>query len=171
MLSAICPSTRSAFCLPLSIIDNAAYEFYRLAPPGVMQVMIPIGLAEFSPATSSAHCSSRSRHLDKLMERGVGLVVQSGTPLPTLIGVAAHDRMIDFMASHTGVKASSTVLAVCRAARHLGIRKMALVNKWSDAMNKVLGEFWRVRALRCAGPSPTSCRRRSFRRSARATIC
>jgi maleate cis-trans isomerase len=75
------------------------------------------------------------------MERGVSLVVQSGTPLPTLIGVAAHDRMIEFMAKHTGVKASSTVLAVCRAARHLGIKKIALVNKWSDAMNKVLGEF------------------------------
>jgi len=136
------PKHKVGVLLPLSIIDNAAYEFYRLAPPGVMQVMIPIGLAEFSPGdVERALLKPLAANLDKLMERGVGLVVQSGTPLPTLIGVAAHDRMIDFMASHTGVKASSTVLAVCRAARHLGIRKMALVNKWSDAMNKVLGEF------------------------------
>ena len=136
------PRHKVGVLLPLSIIDNAAYEFYRLAPPGVMQVMIPIGLAEFSPGdVERALLKPLAANLDKLMERGVNLVVQSGTPLPTLIGVAAHDRMIELMASHTGVKASSTVLAVCRVARHLGIRKMALVNKWSDAMNTVLGEF------------------------------
>src|SRR5262245_63075966 len=136
------PRHKVGVLLPLSIIDNAAYEFYRLAPPGVMQVMIPIGLAEFSANdVERALLKPLAVNLDKLMERGVSLVVQSGTPLPTLIGVTAHDRMIEFMAKHAGVKASSTVLAVCRAARYLGIRKMALVNKWSDAMNKVLGEF------------------------------
>ena len=102
---AICPSTKSAYCSPLSIIDNAAYEFYRLAPPGIMQVMIPIGLAEFSAAdVDRALFKPLAANLDKLMERGVSLVVQSGTPLPTLIGVAAHDRMIEFMAKHTGVR-------------------------------------------------------------------
>jgi maleate cis-trans isomerase len=136
------PKHKIGVLLPLSIIDNAAYEFYRLAPPGVMQVMIPIGLGEFSPAdVERALLKPLAANLDKLMERGVSLNVQSGTPLPIIIGVAAHDRMIEFMARHTGVPASSTVLAVCRAARHMGVKKMALVNKWSDAMNRTLGEF------------------------------
>src|SRR5262249_58254824 len=116
------PKHNVGVLLPLAIIDNAAYEFYPLAPPGVMQVMIPIGLAEFSPGdVERALLKPLAANLDKLMERGVSLVVQSGTPLPTLIGVAAHYRLIAFMASHTGVKASSTVLAVCRPARHLAI--------------------------------------------------
>jgi maleate cis-trans isomerase len=136
------PRHKVGVLLPLSIIDNAAYEFYRLAPPGIMQVMIPIGLAEFSAAdVERALFKPLASNLDKLMERGVELVVQSGTPLPILIGVEAHDRMIALMAQHTGVPASSTVLAVARAARHLGVKTMALVNKWSDAMNRTLGEF------------------------------
>src|SRR5215468_5908190 len=136
------PKHKVGVLLPLSIIDNAAYEFYRLAPPGIMQVMIPIGLSEFSAAdVERALFKPLAANLDKLMERGVNLVVQSGTPLPILIGVAAHDRMIEFMAKHTGKPASSTVLAVGRAARHLGVKKLALVNKWSDAMNATLGEF------------------------------
>ena len=99
------PKHKVGVLLPLSIIDNAAYEFYRLAPPGVMQVMIPIGLAEFSPGdVERALLKPLAANLDKLMERGVNLVVQSGTPLPTLIGVAAHDRMIALMAKHTGQK-------------------------------------------------------------------
>ena len=44
------PKHKVGILLPLSIIDNSAYEFYRLAPSGVMLVMIPIGLAEFSQA-------------------------------------------------------------------------------------------------------------------------
>jgi maleate cis-trans isomerase len=136
------PKHKVGVLLPLAIIDNAAYEFYRLAPPGLMQVMIPIGLGEFSVTdVERALLKPLAANLDKLMERGIGLVVQSGTPLPIIIGVAAHDRMIEFMAKHTGVPASSTVLAVGRAAKHLGIKKMALVNKWSDAMNRTLGEF------------------------------
>jgi maleate cis-trans isomerase len=137
------PKHKVGVLLPLSIIDNAAYEFYRLAPPGIMQVMIPIGLGEFSPAdVERALLKPLAANLDKLMERGVSLNVQSGTPLPIIIGIAAHDRMIEFMAKHTGVPASSTVLAVCRAARHMGVKKIALVNKWSDAMNRTLGDFF-----------------------------
>jgi maleate cis-trans isomerase len=136
------PKHKVGVLCPLSIIDNAAYEFYRLAPPGIMAVMIPIGLAEFSAAdVERALFKPLAANLDKLMERGVELVVQSGTPLPILIGVAAHDRMIEFMAKHTGLPASSTVLSIGRAARRLGVRKLALVNKWSDAMNRTLGEF------------------------------
>jgi maleate cis-trans isomerase len=136
------PKHRVGVLLPLSVIDNAAYEFYRLAPKGVIQVMIPIGLGEFSAAdVERALFKPLASNLDKLMEREVQMVVQSGTPLPILIGVAAHDKMIDFMQKHTGVPASSTVLAVCRAARQLGVKKLALVNKWSDAMNRTLGEF------------------------------
>ena len=136
------PKHKVGVLLPLAIVDNAAYEFYRLAPPGVMLVMIPIGLAEFSAAdVERALFKPLASNLDKLMEREVHMVVQSGTPLPILIGVAAHDKMIEFMTRHTGLPASSTVLAVGRAARHLGVKKLALVNKWSDAMNKTLGEF------------------------------
>ena len=136
------PKHRVGVLLPLAVVDNAAYEFYRLAPKGIIQVMIPIGLGEFSKAdVERALFKPLASNLDKLMEREVHMVVQSGTPLPILIGVAAHDKMIEFMTKHTGLPASSTVLAVGRAARHLGVKKLALVNKWSDAMNKTLGKF------------------------------
>ena len=142
MFESYIPKHKVGALLPLAIVDNAAYEFYRLAPKGIMLVMIPIGLAEFSPAdVERALFKPLASNLDKLMERGVNMVVQSGTPLPILIGVKEHDRMIEFMTRHTGVPASSTVLAVGRAARHLGVKKLALVNKWSEAMNKTLGEF------------------------------
>jgi maleate isomerase len=145
------PTYKIGTLLPLGIIDNAAYEFYRLAPPGVMQVMIPVGLAEFSAKDVERVFEPLDQYLDQLVERRVDIVVQSGTPLPILIGVAAHDRMIAHMAEYTGLPATSTVLAVCRGARDLGIKNIALVNKWTDAMNATLGEFFAREGVAVAG--------------------
>ena len=127
---------------PLAVIDNSPYEFYRLAPPGIMLVMVAVGLAEFSSTDVERVFAPLDGYLDRLMERGIDLVIQNGVPLPLLIGIEAHDRMIDHMAKYTGKPASSSVLAVVHAARDLGIRKLALANKWSEAMNRTLGEFF-----------------------------
>jgi maleate cis-trans isomerase len=127
---------------PLAVIDNSPYEFYRLAPPGIMLVMVAVGLAEFSSTDVERVFAPLDGYLDRLMERGIDLVIQNGVPLPLLIGIEAHDRMIDHMAKYTGKPASSSVLAVVHAARDLGIRKLALANKWSEAMNHTLGEFF-----------------------------
>ena len=110
------PNIKLGGLLPLPIIDNAAYEFYRLAPKGVMQVMISVGLSEFSAQDVNRAFSPLDSYLDQLMDRGVNMVAQHGVPLPILIGVEAHDRMIAHMAKRTGLPASSTVLAVARSA-------------------------------------------------------
>src|SRR4051794_16224259 len=130
-------------CLqPGAIIDNAPYEFYRLAPPGVMLVMVGVGLKEFSSHDVERVFAPLDRYLDQLMERGVDLVIQNGVPLPILIGIEAHDRMVAHMERYTGRPATTTVLSVVRAASDLGIRKVAVVNKWTDEMNRSLGAFF-----------------------------
>ena len=130
-------------CLaPLGVIDNGAFEFYRLWPKRCMLVMIPVGLAEFSSADVERVFAPLESYLDQLMDRGVELVIQNGVPLPILIGVEAHDRMVDHMAKYTGLPATSTVNAVVKSAREIGIRKIAVANKWSDRMNQSLGQFF-----------------------------
>jgi maleate cis-trans isomerase len=130
-------------CLqPGAVIDNQPFEFYRLAPPGVMLVMVGVGLKEFSSEDVERVFAPLDRYLDQLMERGVDLVIQNGVPLPILIGIEAHDRMVAHMGKYAGVPATSTVLAVVRAAADLGIRKVAVVNKWTEEMNQSLAGFF-----------------------------
>jgi maleate cis-trans isomerase len=59
--------------------------------------------------------------------------------------------MIAHMAKYAGVPATSTVLAVGRAARQLGLKKVALVNKWSDEMNRTLGAFLKREGVEVCG--------------------
>jgi maleate cis-trans isomerase len=136
---------------PLAVIDNSPYEFYRLAPPRVMLVMLPVGLQEFTAKDVERVFAPLDGYLDQLMERGIDLVMQNGVPLPILIGLAAHDRMVAHMAQYTGKPATTTVLSVVHAARDMGIRKLALANKWSDAMNKMLGDFFAREGVQVRG--------------------
>ena len=130
-------------CLqPGAIVDNHPYEFYRLVPHGVMLVMVGVGLKEFSSQDVERVFTPLDRYLDQLVERGINLVIQNGVPLPILIGMEAHDRMIAHMGQYTGLPATSTVLSVVDAARDLGIRNVVAVNKWTEAMNKSLAAFF-----------------------------
>src|SRR5207248_9329125 len=124
-------------CLqPGAVIDIAPFEFYRLAPPGVMLVMVGVGLKEFSSQDVERVFEPLDRYLDQLMERGVDLVIQNGVPLPILIGTAAHDRMIAHMQERTKRPATSTVLCVMRTAAEPGVHRLAVVYKCIEEMNR-----------------------------------
>jgi maleate cis-trans isomerase len=142
MFEAYLPRHKIGCLQPGTMIDNHPFEFYRLAPPGVMLVMIGVGLAEFSRGDVERVFTPLDRYLDQLMDRDVDLVIQNGVPLPILIGIEAHDRMIAHMADYTGLPATSTVLSVVRAASKLGLRKVAVVNKWTTEMNATLAAFF-----------------------------
>src|SRR6478672_13556492 len=115
MFEGFTPRLKIGCLMPGAVIDNHALEFYRLAPPGVMLVMVGVGLREFSSQDVERVFAPLDNYLDQLTERGVDLVIQNGVPLPILLGVKAHDRMIAHMAEHTKLPAKSTVLSVVRA--------------------------------------------------------
>jgi maleate isomerase/arylmalonate decarboxylase len=135
------PKRRLGILCPLPIIDAAAYEFYKLAPHGVMAVMTSVGFSEYSAADVERALAPLDSMVDLLLERGIDLIMQSGVPLPLLIGVEAHDRIVERLERRTGLPASSTIISVCEAAKHLGLKRIVVANKWTDAMNVTLAEF------------------------------
>ena len=142
MLENYVPKFKIGCLQPGTVIDNQPFEFYRLAPRSLMLVMVGIGLKEFSSADVERVFAPLEAYLDQLMDRGIDLVIQNGVPLPILIGVEAHDRMVAHMAKYTGKPATTTVLSVVNALEEMGLRRIAIVNKWTDEMNKSLGAFF-----------------------------
>ena len=85
MFEEFLPRLKIGALKPLAVIDNSAYEFYRIAPPSVMLVMIAVGLGEFSKEEVERVFAPVDKLVDQLMERGVDIIMQSGVPLPLLI--------------------------------------------------------------------------------------
>ncbi len=139
-------------CLsPLPVIDNGPYEFYQLVPRGIMMVMIPVGLETFTRADVERVFAPIDEKLDLLMERGVDIIEQAGVPLPLLVGPEFLSALLDRIEKKTGVPATSTVLDVVASAKHLGLKKVAVANKWNQQMNDSLAQFFAAGGVSVVG--------------------
>ncbi|HWP57537.1 MAG TPA: hypothetical protein VNL14_06610 [Candidatus Acidoferrales bacterium] len=145
------PKKKIGCLCPLAVIDTYAYEFYKLAPKDVMTVMVPLGLQEFSAKDVERVFSTVDEKIDLLTERGVDIIYQSGVPLPILIGPEALRKLLDRMASRAEVPVTAQVFGVVAAARRLGAKKIAAANKWTEAMNRTLGQFFAAEGVSLIG--------------------
>jgi len=145
------PKRRIGLISPLSIIDGSAYEFYQLVPRGVMAVMSGLGLTEFTSADADRIFAPLEAIADKMVDRDIDMLIQSGLPPALLLGVEGHDRMIARLAARTNKPVSSTILAECAAARHLGLKNIVVANKWTAEMNATLAAFFARAGVRIVG--------------------
>lgn len=158
------PIRKIGFLSPLLVTDNSAYEFYRIAPERVMMVSVPVGLSEFSARDVERVFEPLEQLTAMLVERGVDIVIQSGVPLPILIGREALRRVLERIERAGKVPATSTVLCVVQAARDLGLRRIAVANKWSEAMNRTLAEFFAEGGVEVVGISARSMQPSEFQK-------
>ncbi|HTN72577.1 MAG TPA: hypothetical protein VMO00_15970 [Methylomirabilota bacterium] len=150
------PTRKLGYLSPLPIIDNSSYEFYQLVPPGIMMVAIPVGLREFTREDVERVFAPIDEQVALLVERGVDIILQSGVPLPLLAGRDFLARLLAHIEERAKVPATSTVLSVVAAAKHLGIKKIAVANKWNEQMNRTLGEFFAAGGVSMIGVSNRS---------------
>ena len=74
-----CPSSRSECSSRCRSSTILPYEYYRLAPPGVMLVMVAVGLAEVQQEDVERVFAPIDVLVDQLVEREVDLIMQSGS--------------------------------------------------------------------------------------------
>jgi maleate cis-trans isomerase len=147
------PRKKIGYLGPRHVIENQPYEFYRMAPPGIILVMVSCGLEHFTAQDVERVTGPIDKMLDLLVERDVEIINQVGVPLPLLVGLEAHDALVKHIADYTGKMASSQLMNVIAALKHLGIRKVLAVNKWRKEMNDNLDRFLRREGMELAGVS------------------
>ena len=145
------PQKKLGILSPRYVSDNGPYEFYRLAPPGVMLVSISCGLEKFTVEDVERVFKPLDSYLDMLMERNVNIISQTGVPLPCVIGTKAHDALLARIEKYTGKPATSQLNNVLAALKHLKLKNVLVVNKWTDKMNETLEEFLDRDGINCAG--------------------
>src|SRR3712207_5356649 len=147
---------------PMAIIDNTPYEFYRMAPAGIMLVIVPLGIRRFEREDVERVFAPLDEQLAELTPRGIDLYFQAGVPLQLAIGIDAHDARLAHIERRTGKPAISSITGAVAAAKHLGIRKIVLVNRFTEAMNATLAEFFRRDGISVIGVSAPSRTRKAM---------
>jgi maleate cis-trans isomerase len=136
------PKQKLGILTPLAVTENGPLEFYRIAPPGAVMVMVPFGIEKFSSDDLERVLAPLDSMIDALVQRHVDIIISSGVPLSLLMGPDAHDAFLARIRDRANRPSGSTLTAAIAAARHLGIGRIAMVNKWDARLNGTLADFF-----------------------------
>jgi maleate cis-trans isomerase len=144
------PKKKMGELSPTSAVD--AYEWYYFSiPRGISTAAIPVGMQEFTPKEIQRVFAPAADYARTFKKLGVDLIVQGGVPLPCVMGPDFLDELLGRMHEASGIQTTANVLSMVAGAKRLGLKNIALANKWTDAMNQNLAKFFKRQGIDVAG--------------------
>lgn len=134
----IAPWWSLGYVIPHLYTDLDAYQFYRVAPEGMLLVTTGLDLAEYSLPAVERELPVLMRRLDVLREKRVDRIALSGVPIASVLGRTRTLAMLDQMQQHSGIACDTDLEAHVAALRNMGAERIALATRWPDAVNAAL---------------------------------
>jgi maleate cis-trans isomerase len=137
----IAPWWSLGYVIPHLYTDLDAYQFYRIAPEGVMLVTTGLDLAEYSLPAVERELPALRQRLDVLREKRVNRIALSGVPIASVLGRTRTLALLDDMQQRSGIACDTDLEAHVAALQHLGAQRIALATRWPDAVNTALAAY------------------------------
>ena len=128
------PWYRLAYVTPHPIVDNVPYQFYRVAPDGVMLMLANLEIEDYTTAAVEHELPLFWKHAQELTEAGANRVVLTGVPVSAALGRKRVLAMIA-EAKGKGIALDTDLEAIAAAAAHLGVWRVALATRWHKPLN------------------------------------
>jgi maleate cis-trans isomerase len=140
-MSIINPWFQLGYIIPHLYTDLDAYQFYRIAPEGMMLVTTGINLREYTLAAVEQELPSLWERFELLAHKKVDRIALSGVPVAAALGRKKVLEMLAEARARTGVPCDTDLEAHIAALHHLGARRIALATRWPDAVNAALARY------------------------------
>ena len=119
-----------------AIFDTGSLEYYQILPDGIL--ITPVNLQiqnlvdeEFAKALSRLDEAVKTLHYEE-----VHVIIVAGTPVIAKLGFEADKEIIRRVEMLTGKPASTGPTAEIEAMRSLGMKRIAMVSPFSEALNQ-----------------------------------
>jgi maleate cis-trans isomerase len=126
------PSLRLGYIVPHLYVDMDAYQFYQVAPEGVMLVTSGLDLADYSRGSVEAILEDLWDRVERLSGARLDWISLSGVPLGAALGRARTLDLVAGLRARSGLPASTDIESHIAALHHLGASKLALATRWPD---------------------------------------
>ena len=155
-MNVVSPWYQLGYVIPHLYTDLDAYQFYRVAPEGMMLVTTGLNLKEYSLAAVEQELPVLRERFDLLAKKKVDRISLSGVPVASALG---RTKMLEILAEgrdRTGLPCDTDLEAHIATLQHFGATRIALASRWPEAVNAAL-----TRYLAEAGIEVIACRSRA----------
>jgi maleate cis-trans isomerase len=154
-MNVISPWYQLGYVIPHLYTDLDAYQFYRVAPEGMMLVTTGLNLKEYSLAAVETELPTLWQRCDLLAKKKVDRISLSGVPVASALGRTKMREILAEAQARTGLPCDTDLEAHIATLQHLRVTRLALATRWPDAVNDAL-----TRYLAEAGVEVVACRSR-----------
>ena len=140
-MSIIHPWYHLAYVIPHAYTDNDAYQFYRVAPEGMMLVTTGLDLQGHSLEAVENELPAFWNAIDLLTRRKVDRIALSGVPVASMLG---RKRMLDILAKaqdRSGIACDTDFEAHIAALKHFGATRIAVATRWHEATTTAVKRY------------------------------
>jgi arylmalonate decarboxylase len=155
-MSIVSPWYRLGYVIPHLYTDLDAYQFYRVAPEGMMLVTTGLNLTDYTRAAVDSELPILWERFDLLARAKVDRISLSGVPVASVLGRARMQEILVEGAVRTGLACDTDLEAHIATLEHFGAKRIALATRWPEAVNAAL-----TRYLAEAGIEVIACRSRA----------
>jgi maleate cis-trans isomerase len=144
------PWYRLAYVTPHPVVDNVPYQFYRVAPDGVMLMFASLEITDYTLAAVERELPLFWKHVGELAEGGADRIVLTGVPVSAALG---RERVLGMIAEgkKRGVTIDTDLEAIAAAALHLGAKRVALATRWHETLNDAVAGYLKLAGVDVVG--------------------
>jgi arylmalonate decarboxylase len=135
------PWYQLGYIIPHRYTDMDSYQFYKVAPDGVMLVTTGLDLKEYTIESVESQLPSLYSALDLLAKKGVDRISLSGVPIAAALGPTRMRALLEEARKRTGIECDTDMEAHISTMKNLGVTKLAIASRWSDAVNNAVTQY------------------------------
>jgi len=155
-MNVVNPWYQLGYVIPHLYTDMDAYQFYRIAPEGMVLITTGLNLTEYTLASVESNLPTLWERFDLLAKKKAERISLSGVPIASVLGRKKMLEILDEAQQRTGVPCDTDLEAHIAAMKHLGVAKVAMATRWPEPVNTAL-----TRYLADAGIEAVACRSRA----------
>ena len=140
-MSIIHPWYQLGYIIPHLQTDMDAYQFYNIAPKGVILVTTGLNLQGHSIAAVEQELPAFWRAIDILKKKKVDRIALSGVPVASFLGRKRMREMLAEAEQRSGISCDTDLEAHIAALHHLGATRIALATRWHEPTNTALTKY------------------------------
>jgi maleate cis-trans isomerase len=132
---------KAGFVIP-SICDTVLLELYELLPEGLLVTPVDLGVQNLTDHEFKEYFRKIEEAVKILAYEEVQIIIVTGTPPITKLGFDADKDIMRRVEMITGKPTSTGPTAEVDALRFLGLKRIALVTPFAEALNQHLKSYF-----------------------------